>query len=150
MKSPYVSVSAPNAPATMAAVNRKAVIVPPLIRPETTSDAPSHSTSVIAPKIRKMTIAVIAARTRMRRLAASKVASTASPKRAASRISWVKAWTTLIAPSTSAMIVPMLAMRSWLDRDRSRTCRPRTMIGTITAGMTSSISPVSFGLRNSM
>ena len=78
------------------------MIVPPLIRPATTSAAPAHRTRVIAPKMRKMTIAVIIARTRMRRLAAAKVASTASLNRAASRTSWVNAWTTLIAPSTSA------------------------------------------------
>ncbi len=97
-----------------------------------------------------MTIAVIKARVRMRRLAAAKVASTAPAKRAASRTSWVNAWTTLIAPRTSATIVPTLAMRSWLDRDRSRTRRPKKMIGRMVTGMTSSISPVSFGLTQSM
>ena len=43
--------------------------MPPLMRPAATSIAPCQMTMVIAPKIRAMTIAVIIARSRMRRLA---------------------------------------------------------------------------------
>ena len=52
-----------------------------------------------------------------------------------------------LADPGSATIEPIVAMRSWLDRDRLRTRRPSSTIGTIVSGITSSISPVSLGLR---
>ena len=55
--------------------------MPPVIRPAATSIAPCQMTRVIAPNIRKMTIAVMTARSRMRRLAVANTRSTASAKR---------------------------------------------------------------------
>ena len=55
--------------------------MPPVIRPAATSIAPCQMIQVIAPNSRKMTIAVISARSRMRRLAVAKTRSTASAKR---------------------------------------------------------------------
>ena len=150
MKSPYTSVSVPNAPATMAAANTKAAMAPPESRPEITSSAPCHSTSVMAPNTRVITSAVITARRRMRRLAVSKLLSTAAPNRFASRPSWVKACTIRMAPSTSETIVPISATRSWLVRLISRTLRPSTKIGTMVSGITSSIIKVRRGLTQNI
>ena len=119
--------------------------MPPLIRPAATSIAPCQMISVIAPNIRKMTIAVIIARSRMRRLAVANTRSTASAKRAVSRPCWLNAWTIFIAPSTSLVTVPTSAMRSWLRVEIARTRRPRKTIGTTTSGMPSSIMPASLG-----
>ena len=77
------------------------MIVPPVIAPSDTASAPRHMTIVIPPKISTMTIEVIAARSRMRRFALSKVRSTTPAKRFPSRASWPKLWTMDIALSTS-------------------------------------------------
>ena len=65
--------------------------MPPVIFPAATCVAPPQITIVIDPKMRKMTIAVIIARTRMRRLAVANTRCTASAKRVASRPCWLKA-----------------------------------------------------------
>ena len=79
-----------------------------------------------------MMIAVIVDRIRMRRRAVSNVRSTASPNRASSRGSWPNAWTTFIAPSTSAARTPTIATRSWLLREARRRRPPNTVIGPTT------------------
>ncbi len=101
--------------------------------------------AVIAPKISVMTTAVRLARSVMRRRAVAKVVSTASPKRAASRSSWPNAWTIFIAPSTSVVVAPTLATRSWLERATFSSRRPMNTIGSTTSGMPSSSMPVSLG-----
>jgi hypothetical protein len=123
----------------------KAAIVPPLMRPCATSTVACHIIIVIPPKIKEMTIMVISARTMIRRRAVPKAASTALRKRLPSRCSWEKAWTMRIAPSVSATIVPTSAMRSWLLRERFRTRRPSSTIGTITNGIPTSRPSVSIG-----
>jgi len=103
----------------------KAAIVPPEIVPSETAIAPRHISMVTEPKINMMITVVIAARIRIRRLAVVKVLSTASPKRACSRPSWLKAWTIFIAESTSVTIAPTSATRSWLVRETLRRRRPK-------------------------
>ena len=78
--------------------------MPPLIRPVGDVDRALPHTSVIAPNIRTITIAVMIARSKMRRRAVREARSTASAKRVASRASWPNAWTIFIAPSTSPTI----------------------------------------------
>ncbi len=120
-------------------------MVPPLIRPDDTSIAPCQMIMMIALNSRKMTIAVISARTSMRRLAVVKTRSTASPKREVSRPCWLNAWTIFIAPSTSLVTVPTSAMRSWLWVEIARTRRPRMTIGRTINGTPSSSRPASLG-----
>jgi hypothetical protein len=86
--------------------------VPPDSRPCCTSIAACHMTIVIDPNISPITIAVIAARSRMRRLAVPNALSTAPEKRLDSLFSCPKAWTIFIAPSVSATIAPTSAIRS--------------------------------------
>ena len=88
---------------------------------------------VIALNIRKMTIAVMIERSRMRRLAVAKTRSTASAKRDLSRSCWLLAWTIFIAASTSLLTAPTSAMRSWLRVEIARTRRPRMAIGATTS-----------------
>jgi hypothetical protein len=79
-------------------VKTKAATVPPDSRPCCTSIAACHMTSVIDPNIRPITIAVITARSTMRRFAVPNAFSTAPEKRLDSRPSCPKAWTIFIAP----------------------------------------------------
>ena len=143
--SPYTSVSAPNAPATMPPVMTNANIDPPLSRPAATSLAPSHITSVTAPNNRPITSAVITARWAIRCRAATKVASTAATNRPASRRSCPNAWTIRIAPSVSDTIAPTSATRSCDCRLSPRTRRPNSAIGAMMTGMPTSSSAASFG-----
>ena len=121
--------------------------MPPVRRPSDTSIAACHMTQVIEPNISEMTIAVITARSRMRRRAVVNASSTALPKRALSRLSWQNAWTIFIAPSVSDTIAPTSAIRSWLNRDTSRSLRPMRTMGRMTSGMPSSRPAVSLGAR---
>ncbi len=114
-----------NAPATNAPVRTNAAIVPPEIEPVATPTAPCHISTVIDPNTSVMTIAVIAARIMIRRLATSNVRSTAAAKRSRSRASWLNDWTIFIAASTSLTIEPTSATRSWLVRDTVRRRRPK-------------------------
>ena len=90
---------------------------------------------------------VSSARTVMRFFAVAKLRSTAASKRAASRFSWLNAWTMRMADSVSETIAPTSAMRSWLCRERRRTRRPKMMIGRMTAGIASTSHMVSSGAR---
>ena len=120
-------------------------MVPPVIVPAATPSAPYQSKVVMAPNSSPMTIAVIVARSRMRRLAVAKLASTALVKRSASRVSCPKAWTIFMAPSCSAVVAPMSATRSWLERETFCRRRPSSTIGMMMTGIPSRIPPVSFG-----
>ena len=60
--------------------------------------------------------------------------------------SWLKAWTVRTPLTLSSTWAPTSAIRSWLARDRRRTRRPNTRIGTSTSGTTRNTSPVSRAL----
>ena len=62
---------------------------PAVISPACTSRAPIHNTPITPAKIRKITMAVISARVRMRVRATAKDCSVTSSKRAMLRASWV-------------------------------------------------------------
>ena len=96
-------------------------------------------------KTRKMTIAVIAARTVMRRRAASKAASVESPNAARLAASAALACTVWAARSVSDARAELSATLSWLSRLSRRTRRPRMRIGSTTIGTISSVYPASFG-----
>ncbi len=100
---------------------------------------------MIEPKIRPMMIAVMPARTVMRRRATPKAASTALPNRSVSRFSWLKAWTIFIAPSVSDTIAPISAILSCELREKLRTRPPSNRIGTMITGMASRSDPASLG-----
>ena len=125
----------------------KAAIVPPPMSPLATASAPRHISTVSAPKTSTMIVAVIAARVVIRRRAVWNVRSTASAKRARSRSSWLNAWTTRTAPSTSAVIAPISATRSWLVRETLRSRRPNQTIGSTTSGIATISPAVSAGAR---
>ena len=74
---------------------------PPVMRPASTSEAPTHSTMTMPAPTRKITSAVITARILVRRMAAMKESSTAPLKLARSTSSWVKACTVCTAFNAS-------------------------------------------------
>ena len=122
-------------------------MVPPLMRPALTSTAPCQMIMMIDPKARKMTIAVMTARSSIRFLAVANTRSTASEKRERSRSCWLNAWTIFIAPRTSLVTVPTSAMRSWLMIETARTFRPTMVSGMTISGTPSSSRPASLGAR---
>jgi len=75
------SASAPTEPPAISAYSTNWPSMPPLMRPATTSWAPDHSTSVIAPKISTIATAVTIAWARMRCRATATATATAEPKR---------------------------------------------------------------------
>ncbi len=72
-----------------------------MIRPASTSCAPTHSTTTTLPNTRKIAIAVSTARARVEATAASNARSTAAAKRLCAIGSLVKACSTRIAPINS-------------------------------------------------
>jgi hypothetical protein len=120
-------------------------MVPPVIRPAATAIAPFQITKVIEPKMMKIAIAVMIERTRMRRLAVAKTLCTASANLLASRFCWLKACTIFIAPRTSLVTVPTLAMRSWLRVEIARTRRPRIASGNMTRTVPTRMERASLG-----
>ena len=77
------SASAPTEPPPISAYSTNWPSVPALMRPATTSCAPDHSTSVIAPKISTIATAVTIACARMRRRAVSTAVASALAEAAA-------------------------------------------------------------------
>ena len=76
--------------------------VPGVVRPASTSCAPTQSTTTTLPNTRKMMIAVSNARARVESRAATNARSTADAKRDCASRSLVKACRVRIAPISSA------------------------------------------------
>ena len=147
--SPQTSPSAPTAPAASTDSSRNCTSAPPVIRPVTTSCAPSHSTADTPPNTSVITTAVMPDRARMRPREASNAVSTAAAKRAPAE-RWrlnactVSSWSRLSPAKPTAS-----AKRSCAAVDRRRTRRPKMAMGATTKGTSSSTPSVSLGLTTS-
>ncbi len=90
--------------------------------------------------------AVSAARTRVLRMAVTKLSSTAARYRSLCSSSSVNDCTVWMAFKVSPASPLVSAMRSWDARDRLRTRRPMMMRGATTMGISTSMMPISWGL----
>ena len=94
----------------------------------------------------KITSVVMMARRPMRRMAAVKASSEATPKCRAALSSWAKACTVRTASSVSPPSDTISAMRAWASRDSARTRRPNSTMGATTRGTIASTTSASRGL----
>ncbi len=131
---------------TVPAYSRNCASWPPDISPASTARAPSHSTKVIDAQTVTVPMAVSIATMRLRRVAVSKLASTAASNRRLCNSSSVNACTVCIAFSVSPAIALESAMRSWDARDSPRTRRPTANSGSMTIGIRITVTPISRAL----
>ena len=98
---------------------------------------------MIVPITAAMISPVSAARTRVRRTAVAKPVSARAAKRAASLASWPKACTVGIALRISPASAEASAMRSCASRERLRTRRPISVIGSASSAISPKMRPKS-------
>ncbi len=137
--SPHVSLSIAADIATNMAYSTNWPSSPPVISPASTARAPIHNTTISAANRPLVADIENAARARTRRTAVSKLMRIDSPKRRLSSSSAVNDCTVCAADSVSVASPLASAIVSCDARDRRRTQRPISTIGTSTAGISTTM-----------